>query len=423
VKKLLPLVAVLPFLLAALERCPAADSSGKQDPGFPKFRMQEIATDLKVGYAVLLVDIDGDGKKDIVVVDTTRVVWYQNPTWKMRVITQGQTAPDNVCIDAYDIDGDGHIDLALGADWKPFNTKSGGTLQWLKRGKTLDEPWTIHPIDNEPTVHRIRFIDLDGSGKAALVLGPLMGKNATKDKNWLDGEPVRMLAYHIPKDPVRDRWRSEVIDQSLHVVHNFCPVEAKGRKGLDLLCASYEGVSLLTRGKGEGEGEGEGGKWSRVQLGEGNQANPKSNRGASEVKQGKLKNGKKVIATIEPWHGHQVVVYTEPANPTAKWTRHVIDDQLRWGHAVSFADLDGDGNDELIIGVRDDLSQKISERRGVRIYTVADELGAKWARHDVDPGGVAVEDLAAADLNGDGRIDIVAVGRQTKNVRIYWNEK
>jgi hypothetical protein len=35
---------------------------------------------------------------------------------------------------------------------------------------------------------------------------------------------------------------------------------------------------------------------------------------------------------------------------------------------------------------------------------------------------VAVEDLAAVDLNGDGRIDIVAVGRKTGNVRIYWNE-
>jgi hypothetical protein len=42
-------------------------------------------------------------------------------------------------------------------------------------------------------------------------------------------------------------------------------------------------------------------------------------------------------------------------------------------------------------------------------------------KHEIDPGGVAIEDLAAADLDGDGRIDIVAVGRQTNNARIYWN--
>src|SRR5690348_13957894 len=152
---------------------------------FPRFRVQEIETGLKVGYAVLLVDLNGDGKKDIVVVDTQRVVWYENPTWKRRTVIEGQTKPDNVCIAAYDIDGDGQIDLALGADWKPFNTIEGGTLQWLKRGKTLDEPWTLYPIDTEPTVHRIRFADIDGDGKAELVVGPLMGRNSTARNNWM----------------------------------------------------------------------------------------------------------------------------------------------------------------------------------------------------------------------------------------------
>jgi hypothetical protein len=100
----------------------------------------------------------------------------------------------------------------------------------------------------------------------------------------------------------------------------------------------------------------------------------------------------------------------------------VIDDKLRWGHAVWCADLDGDGGDELIIGVRDNLSDKPGERRGVRVYKALDDRGTHWQRHVIEDGGVAVEDLAAADLNGDGRIDIVAVGRQTHNIRIYWNE-
>src|SRR5256885_7383204 len=47
------------------------------------------------------------------------------------------------------------------------------------------------------------------------------------------------------------------------------------------------------------------------------------------------------------------VVYTEPVDPSKRlWDRHVLDEQLRWGHAVWCADLDGDGNDELIIGDR-----------------------------------------------------------------------
>jgi hypothetical protein len=395
-----------------LSAAAGAALAGEGEGNWPRFRTEELETTLTVGYAVLLSDLNGDGKTDIVVVDTTRVLWYENPTWKRRTIIAGQTKPDNVCIAAADIDGDGQVDLALGADWKPFNTRQGGTLQWLRRGKTLDEPWTLYPIGEEPTVHRIRFVDLYGEGKPQLVVGPLMGRNSTREKNWLDGLPVRMLAYRIPRDPTRDRWVPEVIDESLHVVHNFALVPAARSRGMDVLTASYDGVHLLRH-----EGE----KWSRQHLGAGNQDNPRSNRGASEIKQGKLKSGTPYIATIEPWHGHQVVVYTPPTQK-GLWRRHVIDEQLKWGHAVWCANLDGDGDEELIIGVRDNLSDRPGERCGVRLYKAVDGGGTSWRRHDLDPGGVAVEDLAAADLNGDGRTDIVAVGRQTRNLRIYWNE-
>jgi hypothetical protein len=402
--------------MAALVAWPTAGRAAetKDDVAFPRFRVQEIETKLKVGYSVLLVDLNGDGKKDIVVADTQRVVWYENPTWKRRTIIEGKTKPDNVCLAAYDIAGDGRLDLALGADWKGLNPNAQGTLQWLRRGKTLDEPWTLYPIGSEPTIHRIRFADLDATGKPRLIVVPLLGRHSTPQGNWTDGEPVRILAYKIPRDPTRDRWEPEVIDHSMHVVHNFWPVQAADGNGMDILTASYEGVSLLKRGTS--------GQWKRQQVGAGNQANPQGPRGASEVKQGQLKNGRKFIASIEPFHGFQVVVYTPPQGSGKLWDRHVIDDQLKWGHGVWCADLDGDGGDELIVGVRDDLGQRPGQQRGVRIYKALDGKGTKWARHIVDDGGVAVEDLKAADLNNDGRIDIVAVGRQTGNIRIYWNQ-
>src|SRR5262245_17097930 len=251
-------------------------------PAFPKFESREIEKGLDVGYAVLLVDVNGDKKLDIVVVDTHRVVWYENPTWKRRTILEGTTAKDNVCIAANDIDGDGKIDLALGAGWRPANTKSGGTLQWLKQPDNLDKEWKLYPIAEEPTLHRIRFADLDGDGKPALVVAPLHGRGSSGKQNWQDGRPVRLLAYRIPKDPTRDRWKEEVLDNGLRVMHNFIPVAAKAGKGLDVLTASYEGVHRVFR---------DGGQWKREKLGAGNQATPKGSRGASEIKQGKLKGG------------------------------------------------------------------------------------------------------------------------------------
>lgn len=378
--------------------------------GATSFETKEIDKSLGVGYAVLLEDINADGKPDIVVVDTHRVVWYENPAWKRRTIVEGKTERDNVCAAAYDIDGDGKLDLALGAGWRPSNTKTGGTLQWLKQPASLDEPWKLFPIGDEPTLHRIRFADLDGSGKPVLLAGPLFGRGSSAKNNHMDGSPLRLLAFRIPKDPTKGRWTPEVIDESLRVMHNFAPVPAKSGKGLDVLTASYEGVHRLSL---------EAGKWAKHKVGVGNQDNLKGSRGASEIKQGKLKGGD-YIATIEPWHGNQVVVYT-PGKTGEMWTRRVLDDQLKWGHAVWCADLDGDGEDELVIGVRDDLSKAAGQRCGVRVYKALDGKGEKWKRMFVDEGGVAVEDLACADLDGDGKLDLVAVGRATKNVRVYRN--
>ena len=409
---------VLLAAVAGAQPLPAAD--------FPKFKAQEIASDLSIGYAVLIEDIDGDKKPDIVVVDKHRVVWYQNPTWKARTILQGKTKPDNVCATALDIDGDKLPELVLGAAWKPTDTATPGTFHWLKRGKSLDDEWTMFPIPcDEPTVHRVRAIDLDDDGTPEVVSVPLQGRDCTAKGNWTDGRPVRITAYKVPKEPeTAANWKPMVLSDSLHVCHNFWPEPVGGyaRPGRGVAVTSYDGVHLIYP-------EGPADKWTTVRIHAANQDNTKGSRGASEIKTS-YKGGRAVIATIEPWHGNQIVVYVpgkpNPAAGPFSYERFVIDDHLRWGHAVWFADLDGDGADELIVGVRDDpnpkLGDKFAEKKGVRVYKAADEKGTKWERLLLDEGGVAVEDLAAADLNGDARPDIVAVGRATGNCRIYWNE-
>ena len=397
----------------------------------PQFKAQEIDSGLKIGYAVLTTDVDGDKKPDIVVVDQHKLVWYQNPgkrgmEWKKRVMLDGTTRPDNVCAAAIDIDGDGLPEFVLGSAWKPFDTAHAAQLGWVKRGKTLDDPWTYHELPcDEPMVHRVRVIDIDGDGKPEIVLAPLMGRDSTAKGNWMDGRPVRILAYSVPaKDPEKkENWKTQVLSDELHVVHNICPLPDSGPSTFPptytpLLIASYEGVHVTNP---------PGARIRLERVHQGNQVNPKGSRGASEIKATRFR-GALTIATIEPWHGNQIVIYTpgQPDPQKINWARHVIDDHLRWGHAVWFADLNGDGTDELIIGVRDDpnpkAGDKFTERRGVRIYKCTDGKGVKWERTILENGGVAVEDLCAADLDGDGKPDIIAVGRQTGNARIYWNE-
>lgn len=381
-----------------------------------KFRMQEIDTTLKIGYGVVIADVNGDGKPDIVVCDARRVVWYENPTWKRRIIIEDQTPPDNVCIAPCDIDRDGKIDFFLGADWGRMDTTKGGTIHWLRRGKSLDEKWEVYKIGEEPTVHRMRVCNWGTRGEQKLIVAPLMGRDATRNNNWLDGRPVRIVGYSIPIDPVKGPWIPPyVLYESLHVVHNF--EITTHWDSWRLLTASYEGVTGVRRD--------DSGLWETL-VHEGNQKSPDGSRGASEVKLGHLLAEPRVfISSVEPWHGHEIVVYRDlhGSDGKEKAKRIVIDGKLRWGHALWCADLDGDGSDEIIAGIRDDLSKNPGERRGVRVYKCTDGKGEKWDRQIVDDGGIACEDLVVHDLDGDGRPDIIATGRHTGNVRIYWNVK
>ena len=51
----------------------------------------------------------------------------------------------------------------------------------------------------------------------------------------------------------------------------------------------------------------------------------------------------------------------------------------------------------------------------------SDADGDAWTTYLLDDGGMATEDLRAADLDADGRLDLIAAGRATNNLKIYWN--
>ena len=383
---------------------------------FPTFKGQEIDPHVgNVCYAVTVADVDGDGKPDAVAVAEDAVYYYANPSWKKYVVIKDLTQRDNVCIQAHDVDGDGRVDFALGAGWQPTNTKTGGTVQWLTRSSKT-RMWQVLPIDSEPTVHRMRWGDVLGTGKKQLVVAPLQGRG-TKGPDWGQGQGVRILVYPVPGDPTNVEWPSEVADESLHTTHNLQIVDVDGDGRDDILVAGWEGVFALSYDPPTG-------KWTKTRIGAGNQ-DAKPFKGSSEVKLGKLSGGRRYIAAVEPWHGFQVVVYTPPASGKGLWDRRVVDEPVTWGHAVWCADLDGDGDDELIIGQRDKSADPKRDPKGPGVLVYDPTPGSTplaFTRHVVDDGGVAVEDLVAADLDGDGRPDLLAGGRATHNVKIYWTK-
>jgi hypothetical protein len=116
----------------------------------------------------------------------------------------------------------------------------------------------------------------------------------------------------------------------------------------------------------------------------------------------------RLFATIEPWHGHQAGIYYRAGGA---WIRRVVDEDVSLGHAVVAADLDGDGRQELIVADRGDA-------RGVYVYTADASGGVDWHKEILDDE-IQASSCAAADVNEDALVDIVCIGRATEDLKWY----
>ena len=358
------------------------------------FEAQVIDNKIKVGYGLAVADLDGDGKVDILLADSDRTVAYRGPNWEMRELTGKLTKKDHVCLCAKDLDGDNKAEVVVGAEWNPGDTKTSGAVFSLNGSADCFAKRDVTELHREPTVHRMHWVGEQG-GKNFLAVLPLHGPGNVSG----EGEGINFLGYRPEED-----WKTFLIHKGFHLAHNFDPVKWDRSGNESILVACKEGVHLLyPAGKNQ---------WTARQMTE---------KGAGEVRLGKLPNGKRFITSIEPMHGNEVVINPEAKSGLWSQNRVVIDNGLSQGHALVTGDFLGLGYDQVVAGWR----QKTGEDKkvGIRLYVASNKEGSEWKQHAViDDNTMACEDMKAADLDGDGDLDLVAAGRATKNVVIYWNK-
>jgi hypothetical protein len=259
-------------------------------------------------------------------------------------------------------------------------------------------------------MHRMRVVEIDG--KKELLCSPLQGRD-TKPTDWTSGAGAVQYVLKRPADPFKDKWTREVVTAEMHTVHNLWPTDWDGDGKPQVVIAGSEGLLLVKRG--------DDGKWAPRKLADGSPTPGAGKaKGAGEVKSGRLPGGGKYLITIEPWHGPAAVVHTF-AKPDAAGVRTVLIEGHKGGHALWTADFTGAGYDSAVVGFRG-IPEGKKEECAVYILTPPAAPGGAWAKFDLDIGGMGCEDVTVADLNGDGKPDIIAAGRSTKNVKIYWNE-
>jgi hypothetical protein len=372
----------------------ALPATALPEPPPAKFRAETVDAKLGIGYGVSVADVDGDGKPDILLADAKETVWYRNPGWEKHRLTGKLTEKDHVCIAARDIDADGKAEIAVGAEWNPGDTVNSGAVFTLHPKSERTAAWEASPQHREPTVHRMNWVHT--RQRDFLAVMPLHGLN---NKNG-EGEGIRFLGYVPTKESA---WETFLIHQGFHMAHNFQAVLwNSGDRDESLLVAEKEGVHLLNQ-----TGE----SWRATRL---------TTHGSGEVGAGKSPDGSRFIATVEPMHGHQVAIYPEREKEFG--TRVLVDDTLNQGHALATGDFLGTGSDQVVAGWRE--PNKTDGKVGIRLYVPTAADGGAWKLHTtLADNTMACEDIKAADLNGDGKLDLIAAGRATKNLVIYWNER
>ena len=132
-----------------------------------------------------------------------------------------------------------------------------------------------------------------------------------------------------------------------------------------------------------------------------------------EVRVGGGRIGRGLLAGVQPMHGNSLTVYTSGTEKT------VLTTDLNQGHALAVSPLLGTDATQVVVGWREpDKEVKV----GIKIYTAMDTQYKVWEAHWIDDNGMACEDLQLADLDGDGKKEIIAAGRASHNLKIYWNK-
>jgi hypothetical protein len=190
------------------------------------------------------------------------------------------------------------------------------------------------------------------------------------------------------------------------VLHRARVVKWVDGKRDQILTTGFDGITLYSP-----SGKGDKLHFEKTSLSKGHEEAP-PRAGTSDVAIGRVK-GKRIMAAVEPWHGNEVVVYTQK---NGAWQRKVIFSDLKEGHEVCVGDFNGDGRDDIVAGDR-----AKGEVSSSHVFFAQNDEGTEWRHEILDPMGMSASGCQVVDINGDGRPDIVMIGGATHNINWYEN--
>ena len=345
-----------------------------------KFRKTLIATERYESAGVF--DVDGNGILDVVSGD----YWYEGADLRRRhaigaVQAVGEYFDDFSTV-PMDVNGNGRMDFVTGGWW-------GEVLRWRENPGEAEAEWPTHVLAPCGRIETTRAWDVDGDGQLEIV-------------------------PNTPGDPLV--VHKLVIDEcgrgtGVFTTHTIYDAKQGHGLGFGDITGSGRGDFILANGWLEAPEKPYEGKWV---------FHPDFDLGSASVPilvVDVTGNGVNDLIVGQS-HGYGLDWWEQRATGSKRtWTKHPIDPYNSQYHDIRWVDLDGDGEEELVTGKRylahcgrdpgayDDL--------GLCYFKWNGESFSKQVIAYGPPGqgvGCGIH-FSVADLNGNGRLDIIAPGK------------
>lgn len=377
--------------LSALLICFPAHAEDSDSNEGVSFTMKVLTIDTNEGCDI--GDMDGDGKMDVVAGRN----WFRNGDWLPRPVrTFGDKngyANSNADF-VYDVNQDGKMDIIAGGFFE-------ADIHWYENPgnpKLLQgHLWTAHKLaTTEQTSNEFTMMhDFDKDGTPEWI-----------SNSWIKTSPLKIWQLKKEKDTHK------------LVSHNVGPANGHGMAVGDL---NNDGHADILVGSGWYEGSADGpfaDKWKLHKEWDQQFSCPMAVRDING-------DGKNDVVWGNP-HNFGLFVWLSQGMQDGKWKyeERKLDESFSQLHCLHFADLDGDGKEELITGKRIRAHNGRDPGAGdppiICYFKISPEL--EITRHVIHRGqaGTGLQ-IRSGDIDNDGDIDLVCAGKD--GTEIFFNQR
>jgi len=350
------------------------------------FTAADIATSADGAHDVELADMDGDGDLDIVTasyLDDT-IAWYENdgaanPSWSAaNIATSANGARD---VHVADMDGDGDLDIVSASH-------DDDTIAWYENDGAADPSWTAANIATSANgATDVKVADMDGDGDLDIVSASRIDSTIA----WYENDGAA--------DP---SWSAADIATSAATAVEVFVADMDGDGDLDIVSAS-QGDDTIAWYENDGAADP---SWSAADIA----TNADLVR---DIEVADMDGDGDLDIVSASVNDDTIAWYENDGASDPSWTAADIATSADGARGVHVADMDGDGDLDIISAARDNNTVAWYENDGAADPT--------WTATDIVTNMNGARDIEAADMDGDGDLDIVSVSQNDDTIAWYEN--